>query len=105
MLYFRQRASFARPYLSVGVGAAHLSSSKDNIEQITGMLTAPDGFSSTDAILRVAVGIDFRLKKRWAFRYIFSETTQSNPIIRQLTPPADRRLANFQNLFGLVREF
>jgi hypothetical protein len=74
-------------------------------EQVTGTLPPPGAFSSTDPILRVAVGIDFRLKNGWAFRYIFSETIQPNPISRQLTPPADRRLANFQNLFGLVKQF
>ena len=105
MLYFRPRSSFARPYLSVGTGAAHFASSRGDIEESIGTLPAPDAFSSTDPILRVAVGIDFRLKKGFAFRYIFSETIQRNTISRQLTPPAERRLANFQNLFGLVKQF
>ena len=39
------------------------------------------------------------------FRYSFSETISANPISPSLTPPAQRGLANFQNLFGLVYRF
>lgn len=105
LLYFRDRGSFARPYLTVGTGAVYTSSSRGNISQTSGVLSAPGAFSSTDAGLRVAVGIDMRIKDGWAFRYSFSETMQHNPFSRQLTPQADRRLASFQNLFGIIRQF
>ena len=42
---------------------------------------------------------------QWSFRYSFSETITGNPISARLTPPGERNLANFQNLFGFVRRF
>jgi hypothetical protein len=36
-------------------------------------------------------------------RYSFSESVSGNPISAQLSPPGQRNLANFQNLFGVVR--
>ena len=65
---------------------------------LTAHLTGGHGFSSH-------VGIDLRLSGRVDFRYSFSETMSRNPISPRLTPPAPRRLANFQNLFGLVGRF
>jgi hypothetical protein len=60
---------------------------------------------STRVVLRVAVGIDLALGDRWSVRYSFSETISGNPISARLTPPGERNLANFQNLFGVVRRF
>jgi hypothetical protein len=69
-------------------------------------LTSPIGtIASTRIALRSHVGIDLRLSPHVAFRYSFSETISQNPISPSLTPPAPRRLANFQNLFGIVRRF
>ena len=56
-------------------------------------------------VLRVAVGMDVVAGPKWRVRYSFSESLSRNPISQQLTPPALRRLANFQNLVGLVRTF
>jgi hypothetical protein len=53
----------------------------------------------------VAVGADWLLKKGWMFRYTFSETIRQNVISKQLAPPGERNLANFQNLFGFVKQF
>jgi hypothetical protein len=39
------------------------------------------------------------------FRYSFSETISGNPISPSLTPPGERPLMNFQNLFGFVARF
>lgn len=69
-------------------------------------LSAPVGeISSTQAALRSHVGIDVVLSSRTAFRYSFSETIGGNPISPHLSPPGERGLANFQNLFGIVTRF
>jgi outer membrane protein W len=106
MLYFRGRRSFARPYLSVGTGWTRLTSTVTRVAATSGSpQLPPQKFSSSAPALRVAVGIDLFAKKNWAFRYSFAETIRSNPISAQLSPPAPRNLANFQNLFGLTWQF
>ena len=60
---------------------------------------------STHSLLRVAVGVDVTFVKGWSARYSFSESLSGNPISQQLSPPGQRNLANFQNLFGIVRAF
>jgi len=106
LLYFRDRHSFARPYLSVGTGWTRLESSLVAVNAVSGSPPMPPQEFSSDALpLRVAVGIDLFARKRWAFRYTFAETIRSNAISRQLSPPALHDLANFQNLFGLTWQF
>lgn len=90
MVYFRSRASGVRPYLSVGTGVVRLTGGE---------------LADTNVGLRVAVGLDLRVRSAWWVRYSFSETLSENLISRSLRPPATRNLANFQNLFGLVRRF
>ena len=63
----------------------------------------PETVRATRATLRVAVGLDLRLGRGWSVRYSFSESLSGNPIAAQLSPPGQRNLANFQNLFGVVR--
>jgi hypothetical protein len=65
----------------------------------------PAMFVSTNPALRVAVGIDIDMAAGWRFRYSFSETISRNPVSAQLSPPAQRNLANFQNLFGAIKSF
>ncbi|MEO8593699.1 MAG: outer membrane beta-barrel protein [Candidatus Solibacter sp.] len=98
LLYFRPRDSKVRPYLSVGAGAVHLSA-----QSASGSVM--NGFGATKPTLQVAVGIDLRIRKAWAFRYSFSETVSGNPISAQLTPSGTRMLMNFRNLFGIVKTF
>ncbi len=106
MLYFRNRASVFRPYLSMGGGANHFSSKAERVIVQKGGLTLPTTpLATTKPFLRVAVGIDARIAKGWYFRYIFSESILKNPISAQLTPPASRNLASFQSLFGFVKQF
>ncbi len=106
LLYFRNRDSFARPYLSVGAGVVHFTSGEGSIATTVGALEpAPGAFRSTKPALRVAVGIDILFGGGWAFRFSFSETIRKNPISPQLTPPGTRNLAHFQNLFGFVKYF
>jgi len=106
LVYFRGRRSRVRPYLSGGTGAVWLSSSAKGLVTITGSPPIPpQHFSDTNIGLRVAVGMDVRLGGGWWFRYSFSETISSNPISDELSPPGQRMLKNFQNLFGLVRRF
>jgi hypothetical protein len=62
----------------------------------------PQEFNSVAAALRLAVGIDMTIHGRWAFRYTFSETIRDNPVSAVLSPPGQRNLATFQNLFGVV---
>lgn len=105
LLYFRDRADSVRPYLSGGLGAVHFTSSPLNIVAERGMPSPPAAFSDTTIGLRVAVGIDIKVAPGWAVRYSFSETIGKNPISRTLSPPGERRLANFQNLVGFMRYF
>lgn len=92
MGYFRSRESRVRPYLSAG-------------PVVTWLRTPAPRIASTSAGLRVAVGIDFRIHRRIDLRYTFSETIQANSLSRALDPPGQRRLANFQNLWGVVLRF
>jgi len=100
MVYFRSRDSFLRPYLSAGPGVSRFSSRLRG-----GFARSPQDLHlnshSTNLSFRVAVGMDVRLAKGAVLRYTFSETIQKNPISALLTPPGQRNLANFQNLFGV----
>lgn len=103
LLYFRARGSGVRPYLSTGVGAVRFGSRQVRRTVESG-LRAPEGdIAATKVGLRVAVGIDLSFGSGWDFRYSFSETISGNPISPRLTPPGERSIANFQNLFGFVR--
>lgn len=106
LIYFRKRNSRIRPYLGTGGGVLHFTS---NLERITGSggspALPPPQFSATMPVFRSHVGIDIKIRKQLAFRYSFSEMISRNPISQQLSPPAPRRLANFQNLFGFVTRF
>jgi hypothetical protein len=104
LLYFRSRPSWVRPFLSVGTGVAHLTADPRSPGIARGM-APPATFRSTMAVLHVAVGIDLRVHQGWALRYSFAETSSANPVSRQLAPPGTRMLANFRNLFGIVKEF
>ena len=103
LVYFRNRDSRLRPYLSVGTGLVHFATSQERIEQVLGApVLPPQHFSANMISLHVPVGIDLRLGKGWAFRYTFSETLIKNPISDHLSPPGQHSLKNFQNLFGFV---
>jgi hypothetical protein len=106
LVYFRRRDSRLRPYLSVGSGVVHLSSSRERLDEILGApQLPPKGFSSNTIALHVPVGMDVRLGKGWAFRYSFSETLGKNALSNQLSPPGQHSLKNFESLFGLLRQF
>lgn len=106
LLYFRNRKSFARPYLSVGTGIVELRSTAKRLSNVAGSPTIPPSqFTSAAVALRVAVGIDLAIRHGWAFRYTFSETARSNAISAELMPRAERGLKNFQSLFGFVKTF
>jgi hypothetical protein len=105
LLYFRGLGSGVRPYLSAGVGLVRFES-KSAGSAVDGGLEPPEGeIASTRVVMRVAVGIDLAMGERWRFRYSFSESINGNSISARLTPPGERNLANFQNLFGFVRGF
>ncbi|MFZ0733231.1 MAG: outer membrane beta-barrel protein [Candidatus Sulfotelmatobacter sp.] len=106
LVYFRRRESRVRPYLSVGTGWVHLVSTTKSVSVMQGALAIPPSQFSADMIgLRVPVGIDVTLHRGWRFRYSFSETLSRNPISHELMPAGPHSLKNFQNLFGIVREF
>ena len=105
LIYFRRVDSAIRPYLGTGLSVLHFSSDEITPASAQG-LPAPSGrIASTHIGLRSHVGIDFRLSRRLAFRYSFSETISANPISPSLTPQGRRGLMNFQNLFGFVGRF
>ncbi len=103
LLYFRNRKSWVRPYLSAGVGAAFLRSEEKRLKNESGVPALPPPvFSATKAGFRAAVGVDLSLGSTFQFRYSFAETIQGNEFSRYLSPPGKRNLAHFQNLFGIV---
>ena len=106
LLYFRNLQSWVRPYLSIGGGWVRLESKAQGLRTVVGspQLPPPRFVSNTPAV-RFTVGIDLYAVKGWALRYSFGETMQSNDISSKLTPPGQRRLANFQNLFGILKQF
>jgi hypothetical protein len=105
LVYFRRLDSAIRPYLGTGLSVLRFSSEEMVVHTAQG-LTPPAGtIASTRIGLRSHVGIDFRLSRRIAFRYSFSETISGNPIGPSLMPPGRWALMNFQNLFGLVGRF
>jgi hypothetical protein len=106
LVYFRRKESRVRPYLSVGTGWVHLSSTLNSVSLTQGAPPVPPRQFSADMIgLRVPVGIDVTLHHGWRFRYSFSETLSRNPISHEIVPAGPHSLKNFQNLFGIVREF
>ena len=106
LLYFRNRKSSVRPYLSAGAGVVHLSSPTESIRSVRGVPQLASGaIGSTSGAFRVAVGVDLFIRNGWAFRFTFSETIRDNAISEQLSPPGERKLAHFQNLFGFVKHF
>jgi hypothetical protein len=106
LLYFRARDSWVRPYLSTGVGLVRLKSSEPTLLVLRGDRPRPPVvFVSAEPALRVAVGIDLHIIQGWRVRYSFSETITKNAVSAQLSPPAQRNLANFQNLFGVTKSF
>lgn len=106
LVYFRRRKSRVRPYLSVGTGWVRFASTLTSVSVMQGSPPIPARQFTADMIgLRVPVGIDVTLHHGWRFRYSFSETLSRNPISHQLTPSGPHSLKNFQNLFGIVREF
>jgi hypothetical protein len=105
LVYFRERRSVVRPYLSFGLGVVRFESAADGPARSQNAVPPAWPLRATHATLRVAVGPDLALGHGWSGRYGFSESVSGNPISAQLSPPGRRNLANFQNLFGLVRAF
>ena len=105
LVYFRNRRSALRPYLSVGAGVVRLESTVTGEARALSATPPPAHLQATRALLRVAVGIDVAMGGHWSARYSFSESISGNPFSAQLSPPGQRGLANFQNLFGIVRAF
>ena len=105
LAYFRERRSAVRPYLSVGLGVVRLETSDAGRSRVRNATLPPTNPPATQPLLRVAVGIDVALGPGWRARYSFSESVSGNSISAQLSPPGQRNLANFQNLFGVVRAF
>jgi hypothetical protein len=104
LIYFRRLDSAVRPYLGTGVSVIRFSSDVTSTSEHG--LAAPGGaMVSTRIGLRSHVGIDLRLSRHTSFRYSFSEMIGGNPISPSLTPPGQRGLMNFQNLFGFLARF
>ena len=100
LVYFRERRSVVRPYLSAGAGVVRLATKGNGQERVSN--AAPASSQASRALLRVAVGIDVALAGGWIARYSFSESLSGNPISAQLSPPAQRNLANFQDRKSVV---
>lgn len=106
MAYFRPRASHLRPYLSAGPALVVMRANATGPANVTGSPVVPaTPINVNKPGLRVAVGIDWELSPHFALRYSFSETVQQNPLSAALTPRGERRLANFQNWWGVLWQF
>jgi outer membrane protein W len=105
LIYFRRLDSAIRPYLGTGLSVLHFSSEEHSLAATQGVSPPAGTIASTRIGFRSHVGIDFRLSRHVTFRYSFSETISGNPISPSLTPPGERPLMNFQNLFGFVARF
>jgi hypothetical protein len=105
LLYFRSLGSGIRPYLSTGLSVMRFTSEPVGVAVASGASPPTRRFSSAHIALRSAVGIDLSMSRGWSFRYSFSETIGGHPVSPHLSPPGERLLANFQNLFGIVRQF
>ena len=106
LIYFRARGDRIRPYLSQGGGVVLFSTRESGSALASGNLLAPPGNSSSAFPgSRTAVGLDVRVAHAWYFRYTFGENISHNPVSAQLSPPGQRLLKNFQNLFGIFRTF
>lgn len=106
LIYFRPRASRFRPYVLGGLGMVHAGSAAGVVSVAKGrVVLPPERFSATRVHWRTAVGMDVRLKDGWRFRYSFWENLSANPFSKALRPKGTRNLLNFQNMFGVVREF
>ena len=105
LIYFRDRASRVRPYLSGGLGIVRFETDSTGTRVDRGLPSPPAQFTSTDVTLRVAVGVDVPVGHGWNVRFSFSESIGPNPISPELDPPGTRGLMNFQNLVGLMRQF
>jgi len=106
LIYFRPRSSRFRPYVLGGLGMVNASSRAGEVVVSKGrVVLPPERFSVTRLQQRTAVGLDFRLKDGWRFRYTFWENISANPFSRELVPRGRRNLLNFQNMFGFLKEF
>jgi hypothetical protein len=105
LIYFRPPESRVRPYLGTGLCMVRFAS-REVVHSVSSNLAAPEqDIKGTKVALRSHVGIDFAISPGLNFRYSFSETISGNPISPHLMPAGERRLANFQNLFGFVARF
>jgi hypothetical protein len=102
LAYFRARDSKVRPYLSAGPVVSWMRGTPTMPTSVSGRVTLPGAIQRTSPGLRVAVGIDWHVRPQIALRYSFSETLQANPFSQALTPAGIRKLANFQNLWGVA---
>jgi hypothetical protein len=105
LVYFRRVESSIRPYLGTGLSVLRFTSDIETQAVSSGLDAPRHPIISTGIGLRSAVGVDINLSRRLSVRYSFSETISRNPISPSLMPPGERRLANFQNLVGLIARF
>jgi hypothetical protein len=106
LVYFRNRDSRLRPYLAIGTGLVHLSSSEERLDESVGTPLLPARhFTANTIALHVPVGMDVNLGRGWAFRYTFSETITKNPIDDHLSPAPEHASKSFLNLFGFIKRF
>ena len=105
LVYFRERGSRVRPYVSQGVGFVHIGVRPHGNTLYRGILSLPGASTSTSLMSRTAVGMDVRLRPGWFFRYTFGENISRNAISAQLSPSGQRLLKNFQNFWGIYKTF
>ncbi|MGO8791261.1 MAG: hypothetical protein ACLQVL_28285 [Terriglobia bacterium] len=105
LVYFRPRGDRIRPFLSQGGGVVHVGSRVNGNVISSGNALPPGNAASTFPGSRTAVGLDVRFAHALYFRYTFGENISHNPVSAQLSPPGQRLLKNFQNLFGVYRTF
>src|SRR3989449_10375418 len=84
LVYFRERRSAIRPYLSAGVGVVRFQTTDRGGDRVRNATLPPTTAVATHAVLRVAVGLDVSLGGHWGARDNFNESLSNNPIRAQL---------------------
>ena len=103
VLYFRDRQSWQGRIFRCALERRFKSDSGE-LSLVRGALSLPpDRFSSTMVTLHVAVWDRSAANARVGFSLQLSRSHLAKPGQQQLTPPGQRNLAGFQNLFGFVR--
>ena len=91
LVYFRQRSSRLRPYLSFGLGVVRFDTDTPGAVLESAMPELPGPVPSTDLVLRVAVGMDIKMGDAWRLRYSSAKGSDPTRSAARSTHPGRAR--------------